>query len=324
MIIKDAVYGDFDVNEDIIVELINSEPLKRLKNISQQGYPNGTQTEFPIFSRYEHSVGVMLILRKLNASTEEQVAGLLHDVSHTAFSHIIDWVVGDRKNEGYQDAHLSEVINLPPISTILSKHGYSIEKIAGMEYNNAFGLLERKIPDLCADRLDYSIREVSYWFDPSLKDCINHLIIHDGEIIFDGEHYAEIFARDYMRCQIEHWGSAEAKLRYHFISMALRLALEKGTIQNSDLATDDVQVIKKLKESNDESIIFNLNKGLGKLNFVESEDGDIHLSKKFRYVDPKFMDNGEIKRISDIDKEYLEIIEKERARSNSIINVKVM
>jgi HD superfamily phosphohydrolase len=34
----------------------------------------------------------MLLVRRLGASLEEQIAALLHDVSHTAFSHVIDSV----------------------------------------------------------------------------------------------------------------------------------------------------------------------------------------------------------------------------------------
>jgi len=50
-------------------------------------------------TRFDHSVGVMLLIRKLGAGSspasallKEQVAALLHDVSHTAFSHVIDYV----------------------------------------------------------------------------------------------------------------------------------------------------------------------------------------------------------------------------------------
>ena len=38
----------------------------------------------------------MLLIKKLGGSVEEQIAGLLHDVSHTAFSHVIDYVFDNK------------------------------------------------------------------------------------------------------------------------------------------------------------------------------------------------------------------------------------
>ena len=36
-----------------------------------------------------------MLLAKKGASLTEQIAGLIHDVSHTVFSHVIDRVVGN-------------------------------------------------------------------------------------------------------------------------------------------------------------------------------------------------------------------------------------
>ena len=102
MVIHDSVYGGTDITSEVILELINARSIQRLKGIAQYGIPD----EFyhrKNYSRYDHSVGVMLLLKRLGASEEEQIAGLLHDVSHTAFSHVIDWVVGEGGAEGYQD-----------------------------------------------------------------------------------------------------------------------------------------------------------------------------------------------------------------------------
>ena len=75
MEINDCVYGKCEITEPVLVELIHSKPLQRLKGIMQSG------ARVYIFSnrdvtRYEHCVGVMLLLRKLGASIEEQIAGL--------------------------------------------------------------------------------------------------------------------------------------------------------------------------------------------------------------------------------------------------------
>ncbi len=82
------LYGKFELSGDI-EELINTNVFQRLKKIHQGGAiflinPNINHT------RFEHSIGVMLLIKNLGGSIEEQIAGLLHDISHTAFSHLID------------------------------------------------------------------------------------------------------------------------------------------------------------------------------------------------------------------------------------------
>ena len=62
-----------------------------------QGRPPGRAlgAGVPVQERdpFEHSLGVYLLLRRLGADRREQVAGLLHDISHTAFSHAVDFLI---------------------------------------------------------------------------------------------------------------------------------------------------------------------------------------------------------------------------------------
>ena len=155
MDIQDRIYGKFEINEKVLTELIESPAIQRLKGINQFGMPQRFYP-YPGFSRYEHSIGVMLVLRKLKANIEEQVSGLIHDVSHTAFSHLVDWVIGDREKEDHQDKNLQKIVSLSTIPEILQKHNLDSEKV--IEIKN-YRLLERPTPYLCADRIDYALRE---------------------------------------------------------------------------------------------------------------------------------------------------------------------
>ena len=79
MIIQDKEFGDFEIKEEVLIELLNSQAIQRLKNIDQAGYAKGF---FPHSrNRFDHSVGVFLLIRKYGGSLEEQMAGLIHDVS---------------------------------------------------------------------------------------------------------------------------------------------------------------------------------------------------------------------------------------------------
>ena len=325
MIIKDLLYGNFDVKEEVLLELIDSYPVQRLKNASQHGFPkNETALTFETYSRYEHSIGVMLLLRRLNASLEEQVAGLLHDVSHTAFSHIIDWVMGDPTKGDYQDSALSGYIKNSEIASILSKHGYNIDRISNLEDNGCFRLLERKMPDLCADRIDYALRDSRYFLGVDTRECVEDLIVDDGEIVFGSRKTAEDFAKYYARCQKEYWSGNEAMLRYYFISKALKEALEKKIITMPDLYKDETYLIGKFRKSGENGVVYNINKGLGKLNFTESEDGEIRLVRKLRCVDPKFLDDGKVRRLSEVEPGYKLLMEEEKKRSAKVVRVTML
>lgn len=95
-----GIYGVYKI-EQVLEDLINSKPVQRLRGGHQGGASYLVNPKWNV-TRYEHSVGVMLLIRKLGGSLEEQIAGLLHDVSHTAFSHVVDFAL-DQKAENYHE-----------------------------------------------------------------------------------------------------------------------------------------------------------------------------------------------------------------------------
>jgi HD superfamily phosphohydrolase len=126
MKINDIVYGEWEI-EDVLGELLLSSPVQRLKRIHQGGASYLVNPKWNI-TRYEHSVGVMLLVKKLGGSMEEQIAALLHDVSHTAFSHVIDFVL-ERKNEDYHEMIFQSIVEKSIIPDILTKHGYNSQEV---------------------------------------------------------------------------------------------------------------------------------------------------------------------------------------------------
>jgi len=84
MIVNDKLYAKVEITSPVLLELIKSKSMQRLKKIAQHGIPN-KYYHYAGGNRFDHCVGVMLLLKRLGTTEEEQVAGLLHDVSHTAF-----------------------------------------------------------------------------------------------------------------------------------------------------------------------------------------------------------------------------------------------
>lgn len=146
------------VNTPVLVELIVSPPMQRTKGVSQSGR-QPEWTRFGQYSRYDQGVGVMLLLKRLGASLEEQVAGLLHDVSPTAFSHVIDYVFGTTAQHDFQDDHHEDYVRRSGILEIIRKH--SLPERCAL-HPRRYPLLEQPIPRLCADRIDYALRSALY------------------------------------------------------------------------------------------------------------------------------------------------------------------
>jgi len=319
MKIIDVVYGEFEINEQVLVELINSKALQRLKKIQQYGFPQEYYI-FPGYTRYDHSLGVMIILKKVGASLEEQVAGLIHDVSHTAFSHVIDWVYGSGEVEDYQDKVHKQIISNSDIPKILSRFKIDWKKVSHVE---DYHLLEKEIPDLCVDRIDYALREIYCWVDQEFpKKALNDLMVFDGKIVFGSKDLAKEFGINFLKLQSEHWGEADTVLRYRLFADLLKDALGKGIIIEDDFLKDDEYVMEKIKSSKDEKIMKELEMFVGKLKFeINDKNPSIRLKNKFRYVDPKFLDNEEVMKLSKVDKKYKKLIEKHRKENEKGVNV---
>ena len=108
MTIHDRVYGDIEIKEKFLIDLINTNLFQRLKGVSQDGSSHLIQHSRNI-TRFDHSIGVWYLSYLYKRPIEEQVACLLNDISHTAFSHVIDFVLKDYKEE-YADGNLNEMI----------------------------------------------------------------------------------------------------------------------------------------------------------------------------------------------------------------------
>src|SRR3990167_7517853 len=128
MSITHNIYGKVKIDDQVLTELIDSRPLQRLKGINQGG-TQLIETEIEKMTRYNHCVGVMLLLRRYGASVEEQVAGLLHDVPHTAFSHIIDFAIGKVHKQTFHEDHKERIIMESEIPNILAKYKINLKRV---------------------------------------------------------------------------------------------------------------------------------------------------------------------------------------------------
>ena len=134
---------------------------------------------------------------------------------------------------------------------------------------------------------------------------------------FSSYEAAKIFALSFLKCQVYHWGSDEARIRFKILAEILDYGLKKGIISNRDLWKDDEFVLSLLRGANDGKISrgFEL---LERGSVVDLEDYNKNLIKKFRYVDPLIIVEGDLFRLSDVLEDYKKLLEIEKEKSMSI------
>ncbi len=313
MIIQDRIYGKYTIDEPILLELIESPAFQRLKGISQYGIPD----EFYFYTgyqRYEHCIGVMILLRELGASLEEQIAGLLHDVSHTAFSHLIDWVIAKNDNkEEYADSQHRNFLIKNGIDTILKKYGYDFDIIADC---HQFSLLEKEIPNICADRIDYALRQFTFVFhQENHSKYKENFIVSSKQIICKNQESALWFATRFLFLQENFWACFEGTSRYKLLSEALKIGITKKILTLEDFWQDDAFVIQKLQASK-KSQIHTILSALRNKSLAYLPTSSEPTYKKFRYVDPLFLEGNEVKRLSEVNANFKEKLEQARIENN--------
>ena len=320
-----TLYGEFHVTEPVLLELFDSPAMERIKKIQQFGVyffleKDGKPAPY---SRYTHSVGVWALLRKFKAPLEEQMAGLLHDASHTIFSQVGDYLFDGYRTskDSYQDDIHRWYLEKQEIGTILAKYGYSLDQV--LHKNKGFKALEQRLPDVCADRLEYNLFEgviEGMLTKNDVKTIVDDISFEDGKWFFKTASVAEKFARVPLHLTAHHWGSPSNFLLYSWTARALRRAIDIELITWDDVhfSTDDV-VWKRLKASND-GVIQDAMMKMGKhkvlFKLTDPDSCDYLVKVKFRGVNPLIKQKNGFKRLTEVDKTFADKFEKVRNQLN--------
>ncbi|EJR24964.1 HD domain-containing protein [Bacillus cereus] len=293
MIISDVLYGEFEVDQ-VVEELISSKSMQRLKGIHQAGASYLMNEKWNV-TRFDHSVGVMLLVKKLGGSVEEQIASLLHDVSHTAFSHVIDYVFHN-EDESYHEEIFSSVVKNSEIPAILAKYGYNYEDI--LLDDSKWTLLERSAPELCADRVDYTLRDMYTYGYVSLEEVhifLEDVIAVDGKMVVQSVEMAEWFTETYYKEVIDFFMEPMNIYGNDMLAKTLKVALHKRIIHTDDFLLEDEELISKLQQCNDLEVEALLSKIHPNIKVKEDRnDYDLHQKNKVRLIDPLLLREEEV------------------------------
>ena len=300
----DPVYGEVCLTEQLLIDLFHSEAVQRLERIHQGGitaYIKPTRKT----TRLDHSLGVTALLRRLNAQVEEQAAGLIHDVPHTAFSHVIDFVFPNSEHDYHETNNETQIID-SDLPQILAKHQLDWRVLID---SARYSLLEQPLPRLCADRLDYFLRDgvvdVGTFTAQEAGGFLDHVRTWQGEIVIDDVDAARWLGEQFITLDDVCWCSVQEVGWYAVMAQALREALVQEVISEADFRRTDDEILIKLQTANMPEINQWLHLLRVDVDFVRvNARPDLITLPKVRAVDPPVLVDNIVTTLSALDENF--------------------
>jgi len=291
----DRVYGEVVIEDRAILDLVGCNTFQRLRGIHQAG-PSALPFPFKDVTRFEHSLGVFILLRTLGAPPREQVAGLLHDISHTAFSHAVDFVVTSQEQDHHERLK-PLVLGRDDVACALGRLGYSP---CDFYDDSIYPLLEQPLPWLCADRLDYFLRDGSACgvVKPEfVQRVLKSMRVIDSKIALADVDVAREAVTLFEAMNREWWAGPVEAFIYNEFADALREGIRTGVLQFDDLMADDAFVLARLDASGSPVIAEKL-ESVRHPRPDRVRDYSPRIIPKERWLDPPVQVNGTSKRLS--------------------------
>lgn len=314
----ETFYGPIEVDEPVLLELIDSPAFQRLKQIHQYGVSYYTSHKEE-YNRFDHSIGVFAVLRANHSSLEEQIAGLLHDVSHTAFSHVGDWIFSkENQDKDYQNDIHPEFLRKSGLADILTRYNISVEQI--LPVNELFPALENSLPNLCADRIDYNIQGAYYQGFITYEEALaiyNDLHYIDGVWLSDHPELMKKLTRFSLFMTQDCWGSPRNHVTSRWLADAILRAIDLGEITYDDIHFGtDQEIWDLLVNHKDTEISEKMTMVLNFQNYCtvvdSSEASDMVIKSKFRGINPWVETETLCARITTLDSDLAEEFESVR------------
>lgn len=278
------------------------------------------------YSRLDHSIGVALIIWNFTHDKKQTLAGLFHDVSSPAFSHVTDFRNGDAlKQESTEELNGRMVSEDQMLIDMLKEEGYYAYEVR--DYHR-FPIADNPMPGLSADRLEYMYPSGASldarWSMDEIKTNYSQIAVLTNErgqmeLGFMNEQAAFEYAKKFIDISmlLQH---NEDKIAMQLMADLLNRAIACGFLDEKDLYSISEQDIIKLFQEQayadiDEEfnrLYFTFRK-MKKVEHTEHPIPDaycVSLDVKKRYVDPLVcgVNGGKAIRVSKIRREAKECI----------------
>jgi HD superfamily phosphohydrolase len=293
--VLNTFYGPLTIDEPVLWELIESKAMQRLKKVHQYGIAYYMKDK-EWYTRFDHSIGVFALLRMHRLPLKEQIAGLLHDVSHTAFSHFGDMFFNKIDDHtSYQDTIHLWYLEKSGLAAILKKYGIAPEEVDPK--SGSFFAQEQELPNLCADRIDYNLQG-AYHRGVMTREIVDAIV---KDLRFNGRHWtlshvgnAVQLANFSMNMSFDSWSAPHQYLGNKWLAAAMHRAIDTKLLTLNDVFFgEDATLWNQLRAAKDPIITEHVAKIVGAEVFAQVQDGNALASTsndfvpvKFRGVDP--------------------------------------
>ncbi|MEG3032652.1 MAG: HD domain-containing protein, partial [Enterococcus sp.] len=261
-VFRDPVHNYIHVQHQVILDLINSKEVQRLRRVKQLGTSSFT-FHGAEHSRFSHSLGVYEITRRIcdifqrnfsiakignggwddNERLVALCAALLHDVGHGPFSHTFEHIFHTD-----HEKITVEIITSPEteVYQILNKVGAGFpEKVASVithDYPNP-QVVQMISSQIDADRMDYLLRDAYFTgteygtFD--LTRILRVIRPYEGGIAFsmNGMHAVE----DYIVSRYQMY----VQVYFHPVSRSMEVLLEHLLNRAHELYNENAEVFQQ-------------------------------------------------------------------------------
>lgn len=233
-------------------------PMRRLTGV---GMNCGCEyTNFPFhrncapYSRFDHSVGVGLIVWHFTHDPTQAMSGLLHDIATPVFAHVIDFLHGDHMHQESTESATGQFIEQSALlGDVLARYGLSTEAVS--DYHH-YPIADNDSPKLSTDRLEYTLGNgVNYGFISAEQaaNLYQDLTIgtnefSEPELAFSHADDALSFAKLSLQCS-KVYVSDEDRYAMQMLAELLKDAIDGSVLQECDLYRQERDLIKKLETS---------------------------------------------------------------------------
>lgn len=241
-----------------IDKYLNTQTMQRIKYVTQfcgSDYTNLYSPSF-LYTRYDHSIVVANIVWHFTHDKKSTIASLLHDVGTPCFAHTIDYVFGDFIKQESSEKNIVDLIKKDPeLMEYLREDGVTLNDLLDL---GEYPILEQRVPNLCADRLDGVLHTCYIWLHThhleEIKDIIDNIYVlrnesNDLELGFKDLDIANSFVKMVSNYALELQGNV-SKYTTGYIMEVTKEAFKRELLTLDDLYTLREDEIIKIFQDN--------------------------------------------------------------------------